>query len=198
MDLAFPYCDSRPGPYGHLLRFILLSATRLQEAARMRRQELTGSTWLIPAERHKSKSEFLLPLSKAALDVLAGIPVIGTQGVVFTTNGERPIAGFSKFKRMFDGHVLALLREQDPDAQPLARWTTHDLRRTGRSLMSRAGVTPDHAERCLGHVISGVRGTYDRHAFEQEKAAAFEALARLVSRIVHPPDGNVVELRRRG
>jgi Arm DNA-binding domain/Phage integrase family/Phage integrase central domain len=184
-----------PGPYGHLVKFILLTATRRREAANMRRQEVTGSEWLIPAARHKSKGEFLLPLSKATCEVLATIPAIGTKGWVFTTDGERPIAGFSKFKRQFDNHVLALLREHDPNAKPLSRWTTHDLRRTGRSLLSRAGVTPDHAERCLGHVIGGVRGTYDRHSFEREKAQAFEALAALVARIL---DSNVLPLLRTG
>ena len=44
--------------------------------------------------------------------------------------------------------------------------------------MSRAGVAPDHAERCLGHVIGGVRETYDRHEYLDEKRHAFEALAR--------------------
>ena len=32
--------ETFPGPYGHLLRFILLTATRLREAAEMRRQEV--------------------------------------------------------------------------------------------------------------------------------------------------------------
>lgn len=106
------------------------------------------------------------------------------KGWVFTTNGEKPIAGFSKFKRQFDSHLLAQAREKDPNAEPLARWTTHDLRRTARSLMSRAGVGPDHAERALGHVIGGVRGTYDRHEFGAEKAAAFAALAKQIDRIL--------------
>jgi integrase len=72
-------------------------------------------------------------------------------------------------------------------------WTLHDLRRTARSLMSRAGVSPDHAERCLGHVIGGVRGTYDRHEYHAEKAQAYAALSELISRIVNPSD-NVAEL----
>jgi hypothetical protein len=59
--------------------------------------------------------------------------------------------------------------------------------------MSRAGVSPDHAERALGHVIGGVRATYDRHAFQAEKAAAFGALASQVARILAPQD-NVVAL----
>ena len=73
-------------------------------------------------------------------------------------------------------------------------WTLHDLRRTARSLMSRAGIPSDHAERCLGHVIGGVRGVYDRHEFHAEKKRAYEALAAQIDRIVNPQD-NVVPLR---
>ena len=60
--------------------------------------------------------------------------------------------------------------------------------------MSRAGVNSDHAERCLGHVIGGVRGVYDRHEFRAEKLRAFEALAAQINRIVDPPAANVVAL----
>jgi hypothetical protein len=38
--------------------------------------------------------------------------------------------------------------------------------------MSRAKVPADHAERCLGHVVGGVRGVYDRHEYLNEKAIA--------------------------
>ena len=48
----------------------------------------------------------------------------------------------------------------------------------------RAGVTPDIAERCLGHVIGGVRGVYDRHPYIEEMRHAFEALANQIERIV--------------
>ena len=60
--------------------------------------------------------------------------------------------------------------------------------------MSRAGVNADIAERCLGHVIPGVRGIYDRHEYFEEKKRAFEALAAQIDRIVNPQD-NVVPLR---
>jgi integrase len=76
-------------------------------------------------------------------------------------------------------------------------WRTHDLRRTARSLMSRAGVRPDIAERVLGHAIPGVAGTYDRHPYAEQKAAALQALATLVERIVDPPsDSNVLRPER--
>ena len=73
----------------------------------------------------------------------------------------------------------------------VARWRLHDLRRTSRTLLSRAGALPDVAERCLGHKISGIRGVYDRHSFENEMRHAFEALAAQIERIVNP-QANVV------
>jgi integrase len=81
-------------------------------------------------------------------------------------------------------------------ASGVTGWTIHDCRRTARSLMSRAGVSADHAERCLGHVIPGVRGIYDKYEYRQEKAHAFEALAALIERIVEPPGAKVVAIRR--
>jgi integrase len=81
-------------------------------------------------------------------------------------------------------------------ASGVTGWVIHDLRRTARTLMSRAGVDADVAERCLGHAIGGVRATYDRHEFEQEKRRAFEALAGMIETIIRGPTENVVQLRR--
>jgi hypothetical protein len=61
--------------------------------------------------------------------------------------------------------------------------------------MSRAGVAADIAERALGHTITGIRSTYDRHEFAAEKRQALEALAGLIERILNPAQGNVVPLR---
>ena len=47
----------------------------------------------------------------------------------------------------------------------------------------------------LGHALGGVRGTYDRHAYESEKRVAFEALAARINQVVNSPGGNVVPLR---
>jgi len=178
--------------FGSLVLFLLLTATRRNEAALMRRGEVVGDEWTIPQGRYKTGRELVIPLSPAAQTVLAAVPTVGKSGFVFTTDGKHPISGFSKFKRAFDVRVIAELRKHDPEAE-LPRWTLHDLRRTARSLMSRAGVSSDHAERCLGHVMGGVRGVYDRHAYLVEKRHAFAALAALVERIINPME-NVVPL----
>jgi integrase len=165
-------------PFGCFLQFIHLTASRRNEAAHARRSEITGTDWTIPGARYKTKKDHLVPLSAMARDCLPK----EDGDFVFTRDGTKPLNG-SNFKAAFDKAT-----------GPMPRWTLHDLRRTARSLMSRAGVPSDHAERCLGHVIGGVRGTYDRHEYYEEKRRAFEALASLVARIVDPQE-RVVSLR---
>jgi integrase len=174
--------DSSRSPFGKMVQYILLTATRRNEAARMRREEVSDADWLIPSSRHKSKRDFLLPLSSSAIAVLNRVPVIDRRGdYVFTTDGVRPLSGFSKFKREFDKTCGVI------------GWTLHDLRRTARSLMSRAGIDPDHAERALAHALPGIRGTYDVHEYYEEKKRAFGALAAQIERILNPLQ-NVVSL----
>jgi integrase len=127
--------------------------------------------------RYKTDHDHLVPLSKMAQAII-------TPGdFLFTVNGRVAINGFTLPKAWLD------------QTSGVTGWTLHDLRRTARSLMSRAGVNADIAERCLGHVIGGVRGTYDRYEYREEKARAFSALAGLIERIVEPQE-NVVGIRR--
>jgi integrase len=100
---------------------------------------------------------------------------------------------------MLDKAIKAAMRaaaKPGEKVKPLPHWTLHDLRRTARTLMARAGVRPDISERVLGHVIQGVAAVYDRHDYEAEKRDALEKLAGLVERIVNPPPANVVPMRR--
>jgi integrase len=192
LRLVWSVANEHRGPYDFLLQYILMTATRISEASDAQQAEFSkdGSEWIIPAARYKTKLDHLIPLSKAAQALRGEIPVIKDSPWVFTTNGEVSIGGFSKYKAAFNERV-----KKANGGNELPRWTPHDLRRTARSLMSRAGISPDIAERCLGHVIGGVRGTYDRHAYRDEKRHAFEVMAALVDRIIDPKQ-NVVALTR--
>jgi integrase len=195
LRLIWHAAEATEGPFGCFIRFTLLTATRRSEAAMMVRDEVApDGDWIIPAARMKAKQEHVVPLSPAAKAIIDGMPKLGPY--VFTVYGRGPIRGFTKSRAALNAAVLAELRKQDPKAKPLPNWTIHDLRRTARSLLSRAGVNADIAERCLAHTISGVRGVYDRHAYHAEKKHAFEALAAQVERIVNPPAANVLPLRK--
>jgi integrase len=174
------------GPFGRYVQFILLTATRRNEALDMRRSELVGpDTWVIPAERYKTKRDLLVPLSRAAQGVINAIPVILPGDFVFTNDGRRAMGGLVRPKKALDA------------ASGVTGWVIHDLRRTARTLMSRAGVEADIAERCLGHVIGGVRATYDRHEFDREKRNAFEALATMIDTIVRGDSRKAVSFPHR-
>jgi integrase len=172
------------GPYGPLIKFLLLTGARRDEARKMPRSELVDGVWTLPPHRHKTGKtsvEKVLPLSKAAQALLATLPVVGP--FVFSINGRNPFGALSEHKIKLD------------KLSGVVGWRVHDLRRTARSLMSRAGVDPDIAERCVGHVIGGVRGVYDRHTYLDEMRLAFEKLATLVEGIVNPQE-NVVPIRK--
>jgi integrase len=177
-----------PSCYPALVRFLLLSARRKGEPTNMQWQEVEGDVWVIPAERgnaqgHKTADEtgdMAIPLTPALL-ALMGKP--HRKGYVFTTTeGHKAFDGFGKAQRLLIRSITEL-REND-GRPPMPHWTLHDLRRTGRSLMSRAGVDWKHAELAMGHKIKGVERTYDRHEYVLERRDALERLAKLVAEIV--------------
>jgi integrase len=191
--------DKLDGPFPAIVRTLLLTAQRRDEVARMQESELQED-WIIPPERYKTDLTHAVPLTKEAraiIDDARKLPK-GTKRrgpfVFSTTEGEKPFQAFSDWKAKLDEKVAAIRKKEGRD--PMPPWVLHDLRRTGRSLMSRAGVNGDVAELVLGHVIPGVRGTYDRWTYLAEKRDALEKLAALIGRILEPPAGNVVQLHQ--
>jgi integrase len=173
-----------PAPFPAFVRLLLLTAQRRAEVAQMRWEEIDSNTWIIPAERRKTGAANAVPLSLLALQLL-GSPK--QKGFVFSTSdGRQPISGFSKAKRSLDEAVTTM--RSTLGLAPMPPWVLHDLRRTGRSLMSRVGIPNDIAERVLGHAIAGVRGVYDRHDYLDEKRDALDRFARLVAAILDPKE----------
>ena len=174
------------GPFGYIVRLLLLTGARRTEVAQMRWAELSGSDWLLPPERNKVKVPLLRPLSVAALEVIAKTPKT-SDTFVFSIDGAHPVSDYNHPKQKLDAK------------SGVAGWTLHDLRRTARSLMSRAGVRSEDAEACLGHALRGIEHTYNKHKFYLEKKCAYEALSALLDRIrINPPEGKVIQMARGG
>ncbi len=173
------------GMFGAFVRLSLLTAQRRSKVAGMKWSDLDGAEWIIPKQAREKDSAGSLVLPQSALAVIEAQPRIGENPYVFAGRGDRAFNGYSKLKRKFDTGL--------PDVAP---WVIHDLRRTARSFMSRAGVRSDIAERVMGHVIAGVEGVYDRHSYRDEKADALQRLATLIDAIAHPRE-NVVAIAKK-
>jgi integrase len=174
--------ETFPAPFGPFIRFVLLTATRRNEAGGLRRSELAApDTWVLPRARWKvgakAKADLVIPLSTAVQAIIAAQP--SDNEFIFSSSGVRPLTNIANHKTKFDG------------ACGVTGWTIHDLRRTARTLLSRV-TSPDTAERCLGHALGGQRGTYDQHSYASEMWIAFEALAQRIELIVRPPPGATV------
>ena len=170
-----------PAIFPPLVRALLLTAQRREEVARMRWEEIDAEVWTIPGERRKGGAN-IVPLGTMALQLLG--PSQNRAFVFSTDGGKTPFSGFSKAKRALDEAISEVRK----DRGKMPPWVLHDLRRTARSLMSRAGVPADTGERVLGHAIPGVRGVYDRHMYFEEKKGALKQLADLIEDVLDLPE----------
>jgi integrase len=170
------------GTFGAMVKTLLLTGQRREKVATMRWEDIADGVWTLPTEAREKNNPGSLKLSATTLAIIEAQPKIKGCPYVFAGRGNGPFAGFSPAKRKLD------------KACPLPQWQLHDLRRTAKTLMARAGVRPDISERVLGHVIAGVEGVYDQHDYSPEKADALERLARQIDLILNPPSANVVAL----
>jgi integrase len=177
--------EADTGPFAALVRVLLLSAQRREKVATMRWEDVSADgTWTIPTEAREKGNATVLRLPPQAMAIISAQPRFVSSPYVFGRADGKPMTGFSPRHAAF------------VKACGVSGWTLHDLRRTARSLMSRAKVAGEIAERVLGHARRGVEGVYDRHAYDEEKADALRRLAALIETIVRPPSDNVVPIMR--
>jgi integrase len=171
------------GQFGAIVRLLLLTGQRREKVNSMKWADLADGVWTIATVEREKNNAGSLALPAQALAIIQAQPRVGENPYVFAGRGNGAY-DISQSKAPFDRKL-----------PKMPHWTLHDLRRTSRSLMSRAGVRPDIAERVMGHAIAGIEGVYDRHSYREEKADALRRLAMLVDGIVNPRD-NVQKLKR--
>ena len=180
--------EGQGGAFGAIVRMCLLTAQRSRKVAAMKWTDLEDGVWTVPKEPREKDTGGALALPDMALAIIEAQPRLASNPHVFAARGgDGPFRGFGSGKAALDAKL--------PEGTP--NWTVHDLRRTARSLMSRAGVLSEHAERVMGHAIGGVEGVYDRHSYRDEKADALKRLAALIDAIVHPRSADVLPLTRK-
>lgn len=178
------------GQYGAFLQTCLLLGQRRAKIMTMRRDAIGDEgAWAINAEAREKTNAGLLDLPPMALEIINAQPEIEGNPYVFAGRGDRPMYPGDKLKKDFDAKLT-----KANGGEAVEPWTVHDLRRTSKTLMRRAGVDADVSERVLGHSIAGVEGVYDRHGYRKEKGEALAKLAGLLQRILGDP-ANVVPMR---
>ncbi len=186
-------------PFGPIVRLLVLTAQRREEVASLRWSELSPdlATWTLPGTRAKNGKAHVVHLVEPARAILAGVPRIAGQDLVFSTTGTTAPSGFSKAKLMLDAAMAkdAAAVPQPPKRGrrgtaetapgPVPGWRFHDLRRTAVTWLAGAGFPPHVADRLLNHVTGTIRGVaaiYQRSEFQAERKAALEAWSAHVLR----------------
>jgi len=192
--------DATPYPLGPFYKLLMLTGQRKSEVSDARWREFDlqkRKLWTVPEERFKSGQAHIVPLSKETSALLEKLErFVGEESgdcLFSTTNGVKPINGFSRAKTALDKAMLEILKKKDPEAK-LPDWVFHDVRRTVRTRLSALRVNSDVAEMVIGHGKTGLRRVYDQHEFEPEMREALERWANSLLKIVKPAKrDNVVE-----
>jgi integrase len=183
-------CEAVEEPARSWIRMLVLLGQRRSETASMRRSEIDGDLWHLPAEKMKGRVPHTLPLPAQAMNIVEALPPIGDGDLVFTTTGTSPLSHFDRIKRTIDAEM-----------KPATPWTWHDIRRSTASGLAGLGVPVPVIEKILAHrsgTFRGVAGTYQRHSFIPEMRSALERWSDHLDRLVRGvPASKVVPLGRR-
>jgi integrase len=173
-------------PFGHALKFLLITGQRRGEVSNLKWSDLDGNTWKLPGTSAKSGKGHLVPLSTLALETLAACPKIGER-VFVARKGAGPINGWEDGKERAESFL----------ASPIAPWRIHDLRRTAATQMRSIGIDRLVVSKILNHAEGGITRIYDRYSADQEKTVAMERWSnRLREIIAGDAGGNVVPMQK--
>jgi integrase len=169
--------------FGAITKLLLLTGCRKQEIGQLSWSEINFDTGVmaIPRERTKSRHTLVLTLPRLALDILRAQPRRNGGDYIFggRKGGKNGFAAWSWCKLDLDNRVTTAR------GAALGRWTLHDLRRTMRSGLGLLGISPDIAERCIGHIKgSAVERTYDRYTYQPQIKAALAAWAAHIEQLI--------------
>lgn len=154
-------------------RFLVLAASRSGEARGARWAEIDwdARVWRIPGERMKAGVEHRVPLSDAAMGVLAEARALADDsGLVFPSrwNPGKPLSDMTLMK-LLRGSGLA------------DRTTVHGFRSSFRDWAAETGKPRELAEAALAHVVGGVEGAYFRSDLIEQRRGLMQSWADFLS-----------------
>lgn len=158
------------------LRLLLLTLQRSSEVIGMNRSEinLRDATWIIPAQRSKNRRSHLVPLSAPALKLIEErLRHTDDDGYLFCGEGRGDHMTKSAPAR-------AIARNLDHFG--VAKFTPHDLRRTGSTQLAAFRVPRFDRDRVLNHTDRSIGAVYDVYEYQDEKRAVLDLWGDIVLR----------------
>jgi integrase len=174
------------GSHGALIKWLLWSGCRLNEAVGLRAGEINGDVWTIPATRAKNGRARTVPLPSQAVDLLRAAGALEPDALVFPSNGGGLLSNWDRETKRL--HRLS----------GTSGWHRHDLRRAVATLLGDLGFAPHVISVVLGHahIAEGATAVYARSRYQREHREALQAIADEIDRLV-TSDEKVVRLAGR-
>ncbi len=167
--------------------------------------DLDAKAWNIPKETRKGgKKAHTVYLSDFALEQFKILISYATNNVWLFPNrdGSSHVCDKSITKQVGGRQADTILSNRSKDSQALVltggKWTPHDLRRTGATIMGDLGINSDVISKCQSHAEENkIKRIYQRQKLEVEQAHAWQILGERLNLLVTMDDSNIVLLHNR-
>ncbi len=164
--------------------------------------DLENQRWRIPADVAKNEKEHIVALSAFAVEKFTELKALklSTVWAYPSRDGKKHLDEKTITKQLRDRQRSEPMKGRAKGDKigalllPGGQWTSHDLRRTGATLMGELGVDGDTIERCLNHTEQNrIKRTYQRQRNEQAMIEAWQLLGTRLAVLTADAD-NVVTM----
>jgi len=166
--------------------------------------DLDAKTWKIPAENSKNAKPHTIYLSDFAINQFEKLVTLknSDKWIYPNTDNTDHVCEKSITKQIGD-------RQLADDRKPMSgrskycrtlkladgKWTPHDLRRTGATIMGNLGIRPDVIEKCLNHIEQNkMKKTYQHQSLIAEQQQAWKLLGERLDILTSKNTENVVSI----
>ena len=165
---------AQKGNAAQALAFTMLTAVRTNETLDMVWSEvdLDKAEWTIPAERMKAGVKHIVPLSSAALELLARLPkVVGNDYVFAGSKAGKPLGATALEDKLCDAPAKGGMGYR-------GQATVHGMRSTFSDWVGdETTFTKEDREHCLAHQLDAVEGAYRRSTAVEKRRQIMQAWA---------------------
>lgn len=159
-------------------------------------------TWKIPEENSKNGKAHVIYLSDFALVQFRRLREFASSETWVFPNrdGSSHVCEKSITKQVDGRQTATVLSGRSKNTQALVleggKWTPHDLRRTGATLMGTLRIQPDVIEKCLNHTEENkMKRVYQRQELKAEQADAWRVLGERLGLLAAMDGSNVVLMK---